>query len=77
MILEFLNVDEFTLTQIHSEIDKAKELYYTLSGSIYSDVLYDEIYNAYKLLDRRNLVASNQEKECYEIFCKHGILKEL
>ena len=53
MMIDFLNEDEFTMTQIHTEIDKAKELYHTLGGSIYSAVLYDEIRWAYRLLSRR------------------------
>jgi len=77
MILDYLNTKDFTLTQIHTAIDKAKELYYSLCGSIYSNVLYDEICHAYELLDRRKFLASEQERQCYETFCEHGILKKL
>jgi hypothetical protein len=77
MMIDFLNEDEFTMTQIHTEIDKAKELYHTLSGSIYSAVLYDEIRWAYRLLNSRKYIASEQERECYDMFRKYGLLKEL
>lgn len=77
MVLDYLNTEDFTLTQIHTAIDKAKELYCSLCGSIYCNVLYDEIHNAYELLDRRKFIASDQERKCYETFCEHGILKNL
>lgn len=77
MILDFLNEEEFTLTQIHLEINKAKRLYRTLCGDLYRSVLYDEICDAYRILeDRRTWRASQSEIDCYETFSKYGLLKE-
>jgi hypothetical protein len=77
MILDYLNDKDFTVTQIACEIEKAKKLYHQLLGSVYKDVLYDEICSAVDILRGRKSIASKEEIECYETFFKYNLISKI
>lgn len=76
MILSDLNDKDFTATQIHMQIVTAVGLYHRMVGSLYKNILYDEINQAFDILERRLEIAPEWELSCYNTFKKYLMFKE-
>lgn len=76
MLLSDLNDKDFTATQIHMQIAVAVGLYHQMVGSLYKGILFDEINQAFDILERRLAIAPEWELSCYNTFKKYLMFKE-
>lgn len=76
MILSDLNDKDFTATQIHMQIASAVRLYHRMVGTLYKNILCDEINRAFDILERRLEVATEWELSCYKTFKKYMMFSE-
>ena len=58
------------------QIASAVELYHRMVGTLYKDILYDEINRAFDILERRLEVAPEWELSCYKTFKKYMMFSE-
>jgi hypothetical protein len=70
--------EDMTLTQIKQEIIKGRALYAHMCGTLYKNILYDDIHKAEAWLEHLALERRyTSEAACYEAFVRYGLFIRL
>ena len=70
--------EDMTLTQIKQEIIKGRALYAHMCGTLYKNILYDDICKAEAWLEHLALERRyTSEAACYEAFVRYGLFIRL